>query len=161
MSRLFNLLAPYACLLLWLWGTVFYAARGGYYEAAVWFISWIWLVWSGDYLRTTRPAPKPRKRRQKLRPGQIVPVWDWLRQRPAYDREAQLRRNGGHHTARQWKALCRRYGNRCLACRRQGVALTKDHIRPVSLGGTDDISNIQPLCRSCNSRKGAQHIDYR
>lgn len=41
-------------------------------------------------------------------------------------------------------------------CRRCSTAdrLTIDHIKPVSRGGTNDISNLQVLCHPCNSRKG-------
>lgn len=34
--------------------------------------------------------------------------------------------------------------------------LTVDHIHPVSLGGLDDPTNLQTLCRSCNCSKGAR-----
>lgn len=33
---------------------------------------------------------------------------------------------------------------------------TVDHVHPVILGGTDDIENLVPACRSCNARKGAR-----
>lgn len=60
-----------------------------------------------------------------------------------------------------WKDLLDRYGNKCLCCGRTDVKLTQDHIMPLSLGGLHSIENIQPLCRSCNSRKSAKFIDYR
>ena len=43
----------------------------------------------------------------------------------------------------------------CLHC---GTTddLTIDHIVPWSAGGSDDIANLQTLCRSCNARKGAR-----
>ena len=35
-----------------------------------------------------------------------------------------------------------------------GMLMTKDHIYPKSLGGLDRISNLQPMCAECNSKKG-------
>jgi len=32
--------------------------------------------------------------------------------------------------------------------------LTKDHILPVSLGGSDELDNLQTMCDKCNSKKG-------
>ncbi len=41
----------------------------------------------------------------------------------------------------------------CWICR--GAATTADHIQPRSLGGGDELGNLRPACRSCNSRRGA------
>ena len=73
------------------------------------------------------------------------------------------RKSVGTHSFEDWNSLKIKYGNSCLSCRKgeSEVALTQDHIIPLSKGGTDYISNIQPLCRSCNSRKMVSIIDYR
>lgn len=34
------------------------------------------------------------------------------------------------------------------------VLMTKDHIMPKSLGGRNDLDNLQPMCQICNERKG-------
>jgi hypothetical protein len=46
-----------------------------------------------------------------------------------------------------------RDGWKCMRCG-TGNHLSLDHIIPYSLGGNDEESNLQTLCRSCNSRKG-------
>lgn len=75
-------------------------------------------------------------------------------------RRAQLRRKNiaGFHSEKAWTELKIALFYACVMCLRQEpeVKLTKDHIVPISAGGTDYIENIQPLCRSCNSRKGAK-----
>ena len=58
----------------------------------------------------------------------------------------------GSHTFEEWQNLKKKHGFCCVICGKH-KKLTKDHIKPLSIGGTDYISNIQPLCRNCNSRK--------
>lgn len=77
------------------------------------------------------------------------------------NRRARLKEADGSHTLEEWQALCERYDNRCLACGRDDVELTRDHVVPLTEGGTNDISNIQPLCLSCNCSKGTKSTDYR
>lgn len=80
-----------------------------------------------------------------------------------HTRRALKRQLGGRFTAADWQALKARYNYQCLCCHKQEpeIELTIDHVIPISQGGRNDASNIQPLCRSCNSSKSARHIDYR
>ena len=66
----------------------------------------------------------------------------------------------GSFTALQWLNLCLQFDFRCLCCGRRDL-LDADHINPLSKGGSNDISNIQPLCDRCNTIKKDRHIDYR
>lgn len=53
------------------------------------------------------------------------------------------------------------FGTACLRCR-SVASLTVDHVVPLALGGSNNPDNLQPLCRSCNSKKGARSCaDYR
>ena len=69
--------------------------------------------------------------------------------------------NNAKHEPYNFKAICRHYGDVCLRCGESDVKLTIDHVVPISKGGHDIASNIQPLCKSCNSAKKDKHIDYR
>jgi len=91
-------------------------------------------------------------------------------------RRARRKNAEGSFTSAEWIALCEKYGNRCLCCGRTkkqlktlGLALAPDHVIPLSKGGSNYISNIQPLCHAwkkgskggCNNAKRAKTIDYR
>lgn len=71
-----------------------------------------------------------------------------------YSKERRGRERGatGRHTMQEWKDLCMLTGGKCARCL-SSKPLTRDHIIPLSLGGSNSISNIQPLCLSCNSSK--------
>lgn len=84
-----------------------------------------------------------------------------------WNRRRLLEKKGvvGSHDNKEWQDLKIYHNFRCAKCgvkeselRRiwKGTSfnkLTKDHIVPISRGGTDYIWNIQPLCISCNAKK--------
>ena len=50
---------------------------------------------------------------------------------------------------------------RCRICgssAQDGVQLEVDHIHPVSKGGTNELRNLQTLCKPCNRGKGASDL---
>ena len=89
----------------------------------------------------------------------------WRVENPEMSRAKTIRRRarekGARHEPYSFSDICDRYDNACLRCRRDDVPLTVDHIVPLSRGGADVESNIQPLCRRCNSTKLTKKTDYR
>ena len=53
------------------------------------------------------------------------------------------------------RQVMERDGYRCIACATH-LNLSCDHIIPESKGGPTTLDNLQTMCRSCNSSKGAR-----
>ena len=71
------------------------------------------------------------------------------------ERYAREKKAEGSHSFPAWNSLVIGEGYRCVGCQ-EIKPLTKDHMIPLSKGGSDYIWNIQPLCRNCNSKKWAK-----
>ena len=100
-----------------------------------------------------------KKRYQKLKEdGLKHPRWKGGYENKLWHnrmRRVKKLKNGGSHSLQEWLEMKESCNYTCLHCLRSEpeITLSQDHIIPLSKGGTDDISNIQPLCRSCNSKK--------
>lgn len=86
-----------------------------------------------------------------------------------HQRRHELRRRArkneaeGCHSEAEWEALKQHYRHTCLRCGKHEpeIVLTRDHVVPLTKGGSDWITNIQPLCAVCNSSKNNKIVDYR
>lgn len=58
----------------------------------------------------------------------------------------------GQISIEEWEAVLAKYEHRCAVCGVTGK-LTMDHIIPLVWGGQHCVENLQPLCKSCNSKK--------
>lgn len=84
----------------------------------------------------------------------------YARKQYAYKKRAQ---SIATHIDSEWLEMCSFFGFVCCNCESEviGGIPNKDHIYPISLGGSDSIRNVQPLCRNCNTSKFINVIDYR
>lgn len=77
------------------------------------------------------------------------------------NKQKQLQQRNNKNVPKLVKeAVFKRDNYTCLCCGIQ-TDLSIDHIVPRSSGGSNDMSNLQTLCRSCNSAKSDKYVDYR
>ena len=131
-------------------------------------------IYSEETLNKMR-KPKSEAHKQKLKEthwdtnGSNNPAWKggvskkegyqaWKCRRRLY----RLRGASGSHSLGEWETLKAQYNWTCPCCskREPTIKLTVDHIISLFNGGSDNIENIQPLCRSCNSKKNTKTIKY-
>jgi 5-methylcytosine-specific restriction endonuclease McrA len=129
-----------------------------------------WKQQRSDYYRVYNKRPDQRRRatdyertrrqeKQRTDPQYHAHLMD-LAKRGWHKRRALLAQSGGSYTRAEWDWLCALYDHRCVRCGADGP-LSVDHVVPLSKGGGNGIDNLQPLCRSCNSRKHTDATDYR
>ena len=79
------------------------------------------------------------------------------------NRRALQKKAEGFFTVDDWESIKRHQGYQCLCCLKVEpvIRLTIDHVIPLKHGGPNWPSNLQGLCKPCNSRKSTKHTDYR
>lgn len=78
------------------------------------------------------------------------------------DRRSREAGAEGSHDFEQWMKIVELTGDICPACGNPMKRPTLDHIIPLSWGGTHYLTNVQVLCKKCNSEKGDRFAaDYR
>ena len=110
-----------------------------------------------EHLERHHPAYK-KVRKKTIRPEATpLPHPDSAAELPRVNRESR-----GYHSVEIDRALWQRAGSQCehidengLRCTRK-FHLQKDHIIPWSLGGSDNLENLQLLCRPHNLKKGTR-----
>jgi len=70
--------------------------------------------------------------------------------------KVKMRDRASSARSRIYKQLAARDGEKCRQCG-STHKLHVDHIKPISLGGTNDLTNLQLLCQSCNIKKSNKY----
>jgi 5-methylcytosine-specific restriction endonuclease McrA len=84
------------------------------------------------------------------------------------EHEASFQRKINNHASKRYTKkkisqtlrmkVYERDGFKCVTCSKQ-TNLSLDHIKPEVLGGEATLENLQTMCKSCNSRKGARYVE--
>jgi hypothetical protein len=73
-------------------------------------------------------------------------------------RRARILGVGGSFTAKEFRELKEAHEYTCVYCG-ELKTLGPDHVLPLSRGGSNNIENILPACKSCNCTKGTKTLE--
>ena len=76
-------------------------------------------------------------------------------ERPPRSPEYRMRKAWEYNREKIAPKVFEKHGEFCQHCG-STENITIDHIIPIAKGGTNEFINLQPLCKSCNSSKGAR-----
>jgi 5-methylcytosine-specific restriction endonuclease McrA len=85
----------------------------------------------------------------------------WYASRPgaytlkARNRRARMAQAPGMCTMAQQLGRWAMWGDKCWLCGTSATAT--DHVKPIAKGGSNWPANLRPICKPCNSRKGARN----
>lgn len=103
------------------------------------------------------------RHREKLRLQNVLyrqsnPTDPMVRRIREARRRSRKSNGGGSYTKGDVASLLHQQKGRCVYCQRDiRKQYAVDHIIPIRLGGSSNRSNLQLVCRPCNSSKGGKH----
>lgn len=107
-----------------------------------------------------------RRRRDKNREIENQKLREYRKSNPekaaAWEEKKKAKRRGALEadvvTRAQWEKIKAKFNHCCAYRLRQTKRLEKDHVVPLSRGGSHTESNIVPACKSCNCSKNAKDV---
>lgn len=113
---------------------------------------------------------KARKYRQKNKELCRLRLNNWYKANPEKRREQRRRELAtkhnaeGNFTEKEFLEVCKNQDWKCRYCRcrlskkggKKSKIVIREHMIPLSRGGSNYIENIQATCQSCNSKKGSK-----
>lgn len=83
----------------------------------------------------------------------------WRLSHRLYQSRRRQRITASTVTIRDWLEILSRHGKKCAACGKVNCKLEIDHIVPFARGGRHEKSNLQPLCKRCNTKKHTKTME--
>jgi len=120
----------------------------------------VWRAGAAERRRARRRAwrlSNPEKARQKDRESRErrrARNPEIFRERKRRHRARKRGQRIGAVTGEEVRQRWELWGGRCWICGR--AAAEMDHVKPLAAGGAHAACNLRPICKSCNSRKGAR-----